>query len=330
MRKELSLLSLLCLASPAAVAANGDWTGWHVGGHAGHASGDSRANVALGGEWSIETQALRDDVSAGWSTDLGPDGSAFGLLFGYDHQFANGFVLGAELDYASPYQLLVAVVLSAQATDVSVNLATRKLFKVADTPEKMLALGEERVRDHIKTIGLFNSIMFPVIFTLTLERSSASKEATSGFLCFAIVGGAFVPLLVGAVSGATSYATAFVVPAACYLVLLVFGLAAAGARPQYMLWASTGTKNPAYSDLLYVEPLIGAETVNTLPDATLDALRDHGRVASTLEEDVEQAAQHFVALAAAGIDMVAVGERLQQEGLAQFEQAFAGLLELTA
>ncbi len=76
-------------------------------------------------------------------------------------------------------------------------------------------------------IGLFNSIMFPVIFTLTLERSSASKEATSGFLCFAIVGGAFVPLLVGAVSGATSYAAAFVVPAACYLVLLVFGLAAA-------------------------------------------------------------------------------------------------------
>jgi len=107
-------------------------------------------------------------------------------------------------------------------------------------------------------------------------------------------------------------------------------LAAAGARPQYMLWASTGTKNPAYSDLLYVEPLIGAETINTLPDATLDALRDHGRVASTLEQDVEQAAAHFTALAVAGIDLVAVGERLQQDGLAQFEQAFAGLLELTA
>ncbi|WEN43112.1 Transaldolase [Thauera sp. GDN1] len=107
-------------------------------------------------------------------------------------------------------------------------------------------------------------------------------------------------------------------------------LRGAGARPQYMLWASTGTKNPAYSDLLYVEPLIGAETVNTLPDATLAALRDHGQVASTLEEDVEQAAQQFVALAAAGIDMVEVGERLQREGLAQFEQAFAGLLALTA
>lgn len=107
-------------------------------------------------------------------------------------------------------------------------------------------------------------------------------------------------------------------------------LRAAGARPQFMLWASTGTKNPAYGDLLYVEPLIGAETINTLPDATLAALRDHGRVADTLEEDVEQAAQHCVALAAAGIDLLAVGERLQHEGLAQFEQAFAQLLQLTA
>jgi FHS family L-fucose permease-like MFS transporter len=75
-------------------------------------------------------------------------------------------------------------------------------------------------------IGLFNSIMFPVIFTLTLERSTASDEATSGFLCFSIVGGAMVPLLVGAVSDATSYATAFLVPAACYAVLTGFALAA--------------------------------------------------------------------------------------------------------
>ena len=107
-------------------------------------------------------------------------------------------------------------------------------------------------------------------------------------------------------------------------------LRAAGARPQYMLWASTGTKNPAYSDLLYVEPLIGAETVNTLPDATLDALRDHGKAAATLELELDQAQAQFATLAAAGIDLEAAGERLQQEGLAQFEQAFAALLELTA
>lgn len=107
-------------------------------------------------------------------------------------------------------------------------------------------------------------------------------------------------------------------------------LRAAGARQQYLLWASTGTKNPAYSDLLYVEPLIGAETVNTLPDATLAALRDHGRVDDTLGRDLDAARAQYAALAALGVDMDAVGERLQQEGLAQFEQAFAALLELTA
>jgi len=104
----------------------------------------------------------------------------------------------------------------------------------------------------------------------------------------------------------------------------------AGARPQFMLWASTGTKNPAYSDLLYVEPLIGPETVNTLPDATLTALLDHGQVANTLERDVDAAAAQYAALAEWGVNLDEVGERLQQEGLAQFEQAFAALLELTA
>jgi endonuclease-3 len=62
-----------------------------------------------------------------------------------------------ELDWTNPYTLLVAVALSAQATDVSVNIATRKLFAIADTPEKMLALGEDAIREHIKTIGLFNT-----------------------------------------------------------------------------------------------------------------------------------------------------------------------------
>jgi endonuclease-3 len=62
-----------------------------------------------------------------------------------------------ELEWTNPYTLLVAVALSAQATDVSVNLATRQLFRIADTPEKMLALGEQGVREHIRTIGLFNT-----------------------------------------------------------------------------------------------------------------------------------------------------------------------------
>lgn len=78
-------------------------------------------------------------------------------------------------------------------------------------------------------IGLFNSIMFPVIFTLTLERSTASEEATSGFLCFSIIGGAAIPPLVGYVSGMTDYVTAFIVPALCYALLCIFSLAAARA-----------------------------------------------------------------------------------------------------
>jgi FHS family L-fucose permease-like MFS transporter len=80
------------------------------------------------------------------------------------------------------------------------------------------------------SIGLFNSIMFPVIFTITLERSTASEEATSGFLCFSIVGGALLPLLVGLVSQHTSYVAAFIVPAACYAVLVLFAIASRRAR----------------------------------------------------------------------------------------------------
>lgn len=76
------------------------------------------------------------------------------------------------------------------------------------------------------SIGLFNSIMFPVIFTLTLERSEASAEATSGLLCTAIVGGALLPLLVGKVSDANGYAFAMIVPAVCYVVLCLFAVAA--------------------------------------------------------------------------------------------------------
>jgi FHS family L-fucose permease-like MFS transporter len=79
-------------------------------------------------------------------------------------------------------------------------------------------------------IGLFNSIMFPVIFTLTLERSTASNEATSGFLCFSIIGGALIPPLVGFVSQHTSYVKAFIVPATCYAVLFLFSMAAHRAR----------------------------------------------------------------------------------------------------
>lgn len=103
-----------------------------------------------------------------------------------------------------------------------------------------------------------------------------------------------------------------------------------GARRQHLLWASTGTKNPAYSDVLYVEPLIGRQTINTLPDATLAAFRDHGRTALTLEREVEAARQQFDDLARFGIDMREAGESLQAEGVKLFAQSFEQLLALMA
>jgi len=96
----------------------------------------------------------------------------------------------------------------------------------------------------------------------------------------------------------------------------------AGVRPQTPLWASTGTKNPAYSDVLYVEPLIGAETINTLPDATLDAFRDHGCAADTLTTGMDEAQAHMEALAAQGIDLAEVGETLQADGVRLFVAAY--------
>ncbi len=105
-------------------------------------------------------------------------------------------------------------------------------------------------------------------------------------------------------------------------------LAAKGAQPQFMLWASTGTKNPAYNDVMYVESLIGAETINTVPDATLAAFRDHGKATASLENGMNDAQSHFDALAKIGIDMHEAGETLQVEGVKLFEQAFDQLLRL--
>jgi transaldolase len=107
-------------------------------------------------------------------------------------------------------------------------------------------------------------------------------------------------------------------------------LAARGAQPQFMLWASTGTKNAAYSDVLYVESLIGPDTINTVPDATLAAFRDHGKAAAALGTGMNDAQAHFDALAKAGINMQQIGETLQVEGVMLFEQAFAQLLKLLA
>jgi len=103
-------------------------------------------------------------------------------------------------------------------------------------------------------------------------------------------------------------------------------LAQQGAQTQRVLWASTSTKNPDYRDVIYVEELIGPDTVNTIPPATFDAFRDHGRVRVSLTEDLEGARDTMGMLAGVGISMQQVTERLLEEGLALFSQAFDKLL----
>ena len=103
-------------------------------------------------------------------------------------------------------------------------------------------------------------------------------------------------------------------------------LAAQGAQPQRLLWASTSTKNPQYRDVMYVESLIGPDTVDTVPPATFDAFRDHGRSRPTLAEDVEGARRTMTELAALGISIDAITDRLLDEGVRLFAEPFGKLL----
>jgi transaldolase len=107
-------------------------------------------------------------------------------------------------------------------------------------------------------------------------------------------------------------------------------LEAKGARQQRLLWASTGTKNPAYGDVYYVDALIGEGTIDTMPVATFDAYRDHGRPARRLEDDLAGASQVLEDLRAAGIDLAAVTKRLEQEGVRKFITSYDRLLQLIA
>jgi transaldolase len=99
-----------------------------------------------------------------------------------------------------------------------------------------------------------------------------------------------------------------------------------GAHVQRPLWGSTGTKNPAYSDVMYLEQLIGPDTVNTVPPKTLAAFRDHGRVRETLTENIAQAEADIAQLPAFGIDLEAITEKLQDDGVAAFADSYDKLL----
>ncbi len=103
-------------------------------------------------------------------------------------------------------------------------------------------------------------------------------------------------------------------------------LAKSGARFQRPLWASTGTKNPNYRDVIYVEELIGYCTVNTVPPQTLEAFRDHGKVRLSVEDDLDGARQVMRSLAELGIHMDQVTKQLEDEGVQAFSNAFTALL----
>jgi transaldolase len=107
-------------------------------------------------------------------------------------------------------------------------------------------------------------------------------------------------------------------------------LEAAGARPQRLLWASTSTKDPAYEDLMYVEPLIGPDTINTLPRKTSAAFAKHGKAAATLEHGLDDAGGVIRDLAAAGIDLSQVTRQLLDEGIEKFVASFDDILQTVA
>ena len=104
-------------------------------------------------------------------------------------------------------------------------------------------------------------------------------------------------------------------------------LEAKGATKQRCLWASTSTKNPDYRDVMYVEELIGPETVNTMPEETMEAFQDHGRVASTLTADLDAARKLFEDLGKAGVDYDDVTDTLEREGVQKFSDSFDELLD---
>jgi transaldolase len=103
-------------------------------------------------------------------------------------------------------------------------------------------------------------------------------------------------------------------------------LAQRGAMVQRPLWASTGTKNPAYRDVLYVEQLIGPDTINTLPPATLEAFRDHGEAARTVDTDVDGAERALADLEGIGVSLRDVTDTLLTDGIASFQRSFDGLM----
>ncbi|HEY3269274.1 MAG TPA: transaldolase [Armatimonadota bacterium] len=167
----------------------------------------------------------------------------------------------------------------------------------------------------VASVASFFLSRIDVLLDPTLEKLMATDKSRAGFA--------------GRCHGQVAIYSA---KAAYQIYKEIFGserfgrLKAQGAKPQRLLWASTSTKNPAYSDLKYVEALIGPETIDTIPLKTLAAYRDHGKPAPRLTEDAVEASETLQRLGELGIDLDAATQQLEDEGIDKFVKAFDALL----
>ncbi|MBU3695894.1 transaldolase [Dechloromonas sp.] len=232
------------------------------------------------------------------------------------------------------------------ASDAAGTLAAaRRLWAEIDRPNAMIKIpatpaGIEAISDAIADgINVNVTLIFSPQQLAAVQgayRAGIERRFSAGFPVDRInsVASVFIsrvdslldPRLPAALQGKTAIAFA----AAAYGEWQSLPPLPGGARQQMLLWASTSTKNAAYRDVIYVEELISRGTVNTVPDATLAAFRDHGEAAERLSGHVTDAAAQLATVAAAGVDLEAAGQELLDAGLKQFEEAFAKLLALVA
>jgi transaldolase/glucose-6-phosphate isomerase len=265
-----------------------------------------------------------------------------------------------RLDGADGYVSIEVSPYLAQSTDETI-VEARRLWKAVDRPNLMVKVpGTEAGVPAIRTLIsegininitlLFAISAYEAVATAYVEGLEARAAKSKDISHIASVASFFVSRIDGqidkaiddrvkagdpetealkAIRGKVAIANARIVYQS-YLKTIAGknwqALEAKGTRPQRLLWASTGTKDPAYSDVLYVETLIGKDTVNTMPPKTMDAFRDHGQVAEALTQDVEGALHVLAEAERLGLDLGKVTRALVEDGVKQFSDAADTLL----
>lgn len=208
-----------------------------------------------------------------------------------------------------------------QLIAAGINVNVTLLFSVAryrEVAESYIAGLQDRLQngnaiDHVASVASFFLSRIDTLVDSLLERSGQpAAQSLRGRAAIACARLAYQEYR--ALSGGTRWRA----------------LAARGARPQQLLWASTSTKNPAYHDVMYVDALIGPDTISTLPPKTIAAYRDHGNPALRLEQELDAARALPGQLAAAGVEMDAVGSELERQGEQKFTEPYQRLLAMLA